>query len=648
MRLIKDFQLFQEAEVYDITDEVKPRLLRKPQLKEDRHFVIHHTGGLGSASSVVKILNHRGLSVQWVVDLQGRIFQTLPLGMQGAHSNRKKIHEKKPGIATNSTAQGVEVVGKNDQDIKQRMEEDIRQYGYPRQAQAVLTIIKHLGYDKGDIYTHGELSKNKADDEGLTIRNWVMNNWDTPVDLSGFKNITTRKPPKDSPTETTTQTSKATTKTSKSTNDGGSVRVTQNYGYGKKFGVEQEKSYQTYKTNPLVYWAVYDVDRGGFIKQSQGSDKLIYAASVSKAVTGACAVNRNGGSLPTQKDLNDLTLLLVKSKNEPYWGRITRLGGGGEEINRWSSQMGWNVLPGNYLKKRIANKNSVSADGMCLFWRDVLNNKFSGAEIIRKLSGACQTSGKRSKVYTPKDCKIGGKTGLYKRYMHDTAWIIAPNGRRYVIAVLTELKSTSIVATMFGGLWREYCQPTFDQVKPITPQEQKLQKQTPTTPIPTGPNGQLPIVFIGGLDYRAGDYNIREQAKLLKTSLPKGKKIFAFRYLNHANAVEKIKELQGNCQVVVFSKGGDWADDCAEQIKDKKMMFILEPYGAGKTAKDSVNRAVNIGVPPQNVIVGSTSGTGAGIVSGTSKTPRGEQYKAPNGSYHFGGLKWVSELISKL
>jgi hypothetical protein len=77
-------------------------------------------------------------------------------------------------------------------------------------------------------------------------------------------------------------------------------------------------------------------------------------------------------------------------------------------------------------------------------------------------------------------------------------------------------------------------------------------------------------------------------------------------------------------------------------------MFILEPYGAGKTAKDSVNRAVNIGVPPQNVIVGSTSGTGAGIVSGTSKTPRGEQYKAPNGSYHFGGLKWVSELISKL
>lgn len=306
---MKDFNKFFEAEVYDISDEVSSRMLNQPKIKEDRYFVVHHTGGLGSASQVVKVLNKRERSVQWVVDIEGRIFKTLPTGMKGVHVGRKKHHDKMPGIAGNSESQGVEVIGKNDADIKQRMQSDIRQYGYPRQAEAVRQIIKYLGYDKGDIYTHGELSKNKANDEGYTIKQWVLANWDNKVDLSGFSKISSTPPRQSSSTprqETSTQ----------DRGSSSSISVSQNYGKGRKFGEAEQRKYETYKFNPKVYWGVYDIDRGGFLARSSNSDQLVYAASVSKAVTGACAVNVNGGTLPTKNDMDKLTRFLVKSNNK--------------------------------------------------------------------------------------------------------------------------------------------------------------------------------------------------------------------------------------------------------------------------------------------------------------------------------------------
>ena len=94
---------------------------------------------------------------------------------------------------------------------------------------------------------------------------------------------------------------------------------------------------------------------------------------------------------------------------------------------------------------------------MCRFWCDVLNNRFTGAKTIQEITAGCATSNSRSRAYTPKNCAIGGKTGLYQQNMHDSAWIITPSGRRFCITVLTEKSSTYIVAVMFGGLLREYC-----------------------------------------------------------------------------------------------------------------------------------------------------------------------------------------------
>ena len=83
--------------------------------------MVHHTAGLGTAKGVVSVLNRRGLGIQWVVDLDGKIYRTLPAGSFGAHVGNNSRNRK----VSNSNTEGVEVIGKDDADIKKRHDEDI-------------------------------------------------------------------------------------------------------------------------------------------------------------------------------------------------------------------------------------------------------------------------------------------------------------------------------------------------------------------------------------------------------------------------------------------------------------------------------------------------------------------------------------------
>ena len=181
-----------QTEIIDISDESE--YARKGEsIKSNEFFIIHHTAGHGTAHQVVRTLNTRKnkagqtikLGVQWVVDRDGTIYKTLPSGSRGAHvgsSDSKKNRNlgAPPGIS-NSNAQGVEVVAKKDSDIKM-----------PEQGIAVLKIIKHLGYTKDQIFGHGEVNPaHKQATEGATIKKYVLDHWDNPIDLSVFSKETT-------------------------------------------------------------------------------------------------------------------------------------------------------------------------------------------------------------------------------------------------------------------------------------------------------------------------------------------------------------------------------------------------------------------------------------------------------------------------
>ena len=174
-----------QTEIIDISSE--SQYARKGQpIKSNNFFIIHHNAGRGTAHGVVGVLNARGgLGVQWVVDRDGTIYKTLPSNSIGAHvgSSDSKAYRDRgapPGIS-NANAQGVEVIASNDADIQM-----------PEQGIAVLKIIKYLGYSKDQIFGHGEVNPgSKAATEGATIKKYVMDHFDDPIDLSVFSKETT-------------------------------------------------------------------------------------------------------------------------------------------------------------------------------------------------------------------------------------------------------------------------------------------------------------------------------------------------------------------------------------------------------------------------------------------------------------------------
>lgn len=157
----------------DISDLSK---LKGGNLKSDKYFIIHHTAGRGSAESVVGVLNNRTidgkkvvLGVQWIIDRDGKLFKSLPSGARGSHVKDADMPGA-PKDLTNSTAQGVEIVGKNDSDI------------LPVQCLTALKLVKDLGYSLDKIYGHGEVNSHKSRSEGQTCKTFMKKYWSSDLD----------------------------------------------------------------------------------------------------------------------------------------------------------------------------------------------------------------------------------------------------------------------------------------------------------------------------------------------------------------------------------------------------------------------------------------------------------------------------------
>ncbi len=139
---------------------------KNKRLSNSKYFIIHHTAGRGTANAVVRVLNSRKLGVQWVIDREGRIFQTLPMGGYGHHIKNSDNYPNAPKGINNSNAQGVEVIASNDSDILKV------------QALATLRLVKYLGFSPSQIYGHGEINPgHKSPSEGRTIKNFIKSNW---------------------------------------------------------------------------------------------------------------------------------------------------------------------------------------------------------------------------------------------------------------------------------------------------------------------------------------------------------------------------------------------------------------------------------------------------------------------------------------
>ena len=138
-----------------VNDISKQATYSNGQLDGVKGFVVHHTGGRGTPESVVGTLNQRGLGVQYVMDRDGKVYQTLPPGARGAH-----IRPAQNGSGlSNANSLGMEVIAKDDKDIT------------PTQVEAAKRFIGQMQkqYPGMQVYGHGEINGHKQETEGKTI-----------------------------------------------------------------------------------------------------------------------------------------------------------------------------------------------------------------------------------------------------------------------------------------------------------------------------------------------------------------------------------------------------------------------------------------------------------------------------------------------
>lgn len=141
------------------------------------------------------------------------------------------------------------------------------------------------------------------------------------------------------------------------------------------------------------------------------------------------------------------------------------------------------------------------------------------------------------------------------------------------------------------------------------------------------------IIFMGGLESQK---SLSSQTQILQKSLP-NKKIISFSYTDLSGVLNAMNK-NPDSYVILFSAACSKSSSVANNIKNKSKLFIVEPYtksDAPNTIK-SVKNAVSTGVPSTNVIVGSDSSRGLGVVDNPTQNKL---------SGHFDALKFVATLI---
>jgi hypothetical protein len=204
--------------------------------------------------------------------------------------------------------------------------------------------------------------------------------------------------------------------------------------------------------------------------------------------------------------------------------------------------------------------------------------------------------------------------------------------------------STSTQVSTSGG--------TTTQTQPQT-QTQTQTQTTNTTPTPeqqsnadTQNNSQFDAILVGGLDHRVGDLNISRQENLFKEGFGVNTNVKAFRHLALTKNIKDFLAQNPKIPIFLFSAGCSKTLDLSRDPNvDKKLLFVIEPYGVSEPTKNLIETAIAEGLPAENVYVGSYPGVGSTIKGNTSKNPKGI-----GGSLgpHWGALQYVGSQKSNL
>ena len=148
-------QPYSSSEIVDMTGKVKRGRFNFGDLQSKDGFIIHHTGGRGTAEDVLRVFEKRNFPAHFIIDRDGNVYQTLGINKQGQHTKTGK--GKQYSFLSNANTHGVEIIAKDDDDIL-----DV-------QVQAAMRLAKYLGYKPYQVFSHGEINPHKAATEGKKV-----------------------------------------------------------------------------------------------------------------------------------------------------------------------------------------------------------------------------------------------------------------------------------------------------------------------------------------------------------------------------------------------------------------------------------------------------------------------------------------------
>ena len=152
-------------------------------------------------------------------------------------------------------------------------------------------------------------------------------------------------------------------------------------------------------------------------------------------------------------------------------------------------------------------------------------------------------------------------------------------------------------------------------------------------------NPEYDAILVGGLDDRAGDYNINQQVELFKKGFGSEKKVLGLRYTTTASQVLQKMANSPKVYVILFSAGNRRAVGLVgSELIDKSKLFLVEPYTESENTRREILTAVSRGVPVTNVYAGPGDARG-GAITGASKTPTGVD--------HWGSLSYVGGVVKQ-
>jgi len=115
-------------------------------------FIVHHTAGTGDPTST---FYRRGFPTQYWISADGVIHQLIPDGLKGQHMKNGDT-EKGRGLSNSNTI-GVEIVAPGCSEVNKA------------QKNAAIYLAYMLGFNRDQVFGHGEVNSHKQDCEGVAV-----------------------------------------------------------------------------------------------------------------------------------------------------------------------------------------------------------------------------------------------------------------------------------------------------------------------------------------------------------------------------------------------------------------------------------------------------------------------------------------------